>query len=228
MSADSLGHLLPDSWGAVCQSELTSPYFAELQAFVARERAQHDVFPPAADVFAAFKLTSFSGVRVVILGQDPYFNEGQAHGLSFSVPRGVKPPPSLVNIFKELADDVGVVRPEHGNLESWARQGVLLLNTVLTVRSGAANSHRRQGWEQFTDAVISKLNDRQQPCVFVLWGKPAQTKLAMIDEGRHSVLASAHPSPLSARNGFFGSQPFSQINAALQSFGGAPIDWRLD
>lgn len=216
---------LPACWRDALGGELAAPYFTELQAFIAAERAAGDVFPPPEDVFNALKLTRLDDVRVVILGQDPYHGTGQAHGLSFSVRPGVRPPPSLRNIFKELVTDVGLRAPDGGCLEGWAKQGVLLLNTVLTVRAHAAHSHRGRGWEMFTDKVIACVN--AQPSVaFVLWGKPAQKKAAGID-GRHLVLQSAHPSPLSASRGFLGSKPFSQINAHLKARGEPEIDWQL-
>lgn len=206
---------------------MTQPYFSALQAFVAQERQQHAVYPPAAEVFAAFALTAFEQVRVLLLGQDPYHQAGQAHGLCFSVRTGIPPPPSLGNIFRELRADLGYPPPAHGNLASWAKQGILLLNTVLTVRADQPLSHRGRGWETFTDAVIGRLNERAEPLVFVLWGKPAQQKLRLIDTHRHAVIQAAHPSPLSATRGFFGSRPFSAINAALRRFGQAEIDWQL-
>lgn len=218
---------LPAAWSRVLAQELSQPYFAELHAFVQTERRLHAVYPPASDVFAAFALTPLARVRVLLLGQDPYHQEGQAHGLCFSVPPGVAPPPSLMNIFRELRDDMGCPLPDHGNLEAWARQGVLLLNTALTVRANQAHSHRGRGWERFTDAVIRQLNERTTGIVFALWGRPAQEKAHWIDTTRHAVLCAAHPSPLSAHRGFFGSQPFSSINRALQRFGRQEIDWCL-
>ena len=216
---------LPASWRTALAAEFAAPYFRELQTFLATERAAGDVFPPAGDVFNALRWTAFDRVRVVILGQDPYHDAGQAHGLSFSVRPGVRLPPSLRNIFKELEQDLGIAPAANGCLEPWARQGVLLLNTVLTVRAHDANSHRKRGWERFTDKVIACVNARPA-VVFVLWGKPAQKKAAQID-GRHLVLAAPHPSPLSAARGFFGSRPFSQINSFLVAQGGRPIDWQL-
>lgn len=218
---------LPPSWMPIVGSECTKPFFKDLQQFLAAERAQHEIFPAAENVFAALELTPFEQVRVVILGQDPYHDVGQAHGLSFSAQPGVKLPASLRNIFKELQDDLGCAKPASGCLTPWARQGVLLLNTVLTVRAHQANSHRGKGWETFTDAVIARLSERLDPIVFVLWGKPAQTKKKLIDVERHVVLDAAHPSPLSAHNGFFGSKPFSKINAALRAWGQAEIDWTI-
>ncbi|MEQ9406967.1 MAG: uracil-DNA glycosylase [Fuerstiella sp.] len=217
--------LLPDCWAEAISDEFAKPYFTSLQTFVERQRQEKEVFPAEADVLKALQLTPLSQVRVLILGQDPYHGDGQAHGLSFSVRPGVRPPPSLKNVFRELNDDLGVEIPDHGCLESWARQGVLLLNTVLTVRAGEPNSHRRQGWERFTDRIIECVN--QLPAVaFVLWGRPAQQKAGLIDS-RHLVIRTAHPSPLSARRGFFGSRPFSQINAFLAEQQRRPIDWSL-
>jgi len=218
---------IPAGWGEAVGGEAAQPYYAKLQAFVAAERAAHTVYPPEDEVFTALRLTPFEKVRVVILGQDPYHGEGQAHGLAFSVRVGVKPPPSLVNMYKEMETDLGVARPQTGDLTSWARQGVLLLNAVLTVRAGAANSHKNKGWETFTDAALRALNARPEPVVFVLWGNYARKKRALIEAGRHTVIESAHPSPLSARNGFFGSKPFSKINAALRKNGREAIDWQL-
>jgi uracil-DNA glycosylase len=217
------------SWTAVLGDQLRAPYFSKLEAFVAAERAKHDVFPPEAEVFAAFEHTPFDQVRVLLLGQDPYHDDGQAHGLCFSVRRGVALPPSLRNIYKEFSTDVGGTPPDHGCLTSWTEQGVMLLNTVLTVRAHEPNSHRKKGWETFTDHVIEVLAAREDPLVFVLWGKPAQQKIPLIERhaGRHEVIVSAHPSPLSAKTGFFGSKPFSKVNDALTRWGKPPIDWEL-
>jgi uracil-DNA glycosylase len=211
----------------VLGDQLRQPYFRELMSFIDEERREHTVYPPEPDVSNAFRLTPYESVKVVILGQDPYHGEGQAHGLAFSVRPGVRPPPSLKNIFKELHTDVGCSAPKDGSLEPWARQGVLLLNAVLTVRAGQPNSHRGKGWEQFTDAAISAVSARTERVVFVLWGGPAQKKLSLIDTTRHAVLKSPHPSPLSAKTGFFGSRPFSAVNAALRAAGQEPIDWCL-
>jgi len=219
--------LIPPGWRDQLAAETQQPYFTKLQAFVAAERAAHTVYPPADEVFSALTLTSYANTRVLILGQDPYHGEGQAHGLAFSVRPGVTPPPSLRNMFKELSTDLGLALPPTGYLAPWARQGVLLLNAVLTVRAHAANSHKGQGWEQFTDAVLRALAARPEPVVFVLWGGYARKKKALLDAARHTLIESAHPSPLSAHNGFFGSRPFSQINAALRATGAAEIDWRL-
>jgi uracil-DNA glycosylase len=218
------------SWAAVLADELRKPYFAKLEAFVTPERAKHDVFPPEAEVFSAFEHTPFDKVRVLLVGQDPYHDDGQAHGLCFSVRRGVPLPPSLRNIYKELTADLGVTAPDHGSLTRWAERGVMLLNTVLTVRAHEPNSHRKKGWETFTDRVIEVLAAREDPLVFMLWGKPAQQKIPLIERhaGRHEIILSAHPSPLSAKSGFFGSKPFSKVNDALARWGKPPIDWSLD
>ncbi len=218
---------IPASWRAALADELAQPYAEQLAAFVAAERAAHTVYPPAGEEFTALELTPPERVRAVILGQDPYHGPGQAHGLAFSVREGVPPPPSLVNIFKELRSDLGLEPPGHGHLAGWAREGVLLLNAVLTVRAGEANSHRGRGWDRLTDAVIRAVSAGPEPVVFLLWGAPAQKKAALVDESRHAVLRAAHPSPLSARRGFFGSRPFSRANAALAERGRPPIDWRL-
>jgi uracil-DNA glycosylase len=215
------------SWQTVLFEEFSKPYFTKLQSFLVEERQSHTIYPPEEDVFSAFELTPYEKVNVLLLGQDPYHDRNQAHGLCFSVKPGIKPPPSLSNIFKELKDDVGFNIPNHGYLVSWAKQGILMLNAVLTVRAHTPNSHKNQGWETFTDAVISKVNQKLDPVVFVLWGGYAQKKLKLIDTTFHTVIQSAHPSPLSARNGFFGSKPFSSINLALRSFGKPEIDWQL-
>jgi uracil-DNA glycosylase len=212
-------------WNPVLRGEFEKPYWQQLQAFVRDERARATVFPPAADVFRALHLTPLAETKVLILGQDPYHGVGQAHGLCFSVQPGVAPPPSLVNIHKELAQDLGCAAPRHGNLEHWARQGVLLLNAVLTVRAHQANSHQGKGWEQFTDEVIRVVNAKTDTVVFILWGGYARKKKALIDRTRHVIIESPHPSPLSAHNGFFGSRPFSRANAALVEAGRDPIDW---
>jgi uracil-DNA glycosylase len=219
--------ILPASWVPIVADELTKPYFLDLKRFLETERAEHQVFPPEARVFTALELTPPQEVRVVILGQDPYHDIGQAHGLCFSVLPGVNLPGSLRNIFKELKDDLGSTAPKHGCLISWARQGVLMLNTVLTVRAHEANSHRGRGWETFTDTIIGRLSNRIDSMIFVLWGKPAQAKKKLIDTNKHIVLESAHPSPLSAHNGFFGSKPFSKINQAQSAWGKPEIDWRI-
>lgn len=218
---------LPSSWQNVLALQLEQPYFQQLTQFVDAERAQHQVFPPEGDVFNALKLTPYERVNVLILGQDPYHDDGQAHGLCFSVRPGIKPPPSLQNMFKELRDDVGFRIPNNGYLVPWAEQGSLMLNAVLTVRGHQPNSHKNKGWEQFTDAIIRTVNDKPDPVVFVLWGGYAQKKLPLIDTERHTVVQSAHPSPLSARNGFFGSRPFSKINAALEAARKPAVNWQL-
>ncbi|MGW2869465.1 uracil-DNA glycosylase [Kitasatospora sp. NPDC001225] len=217
---------LPESWRGVLGAETEKPYFAELAAFVAAQREEHEVFPPSGQEFAALEATPYDKVRVLVLGQDPYHDNGQAHGMSFSVLPGTKTPPSLRNIFKELDADLGVPAPDNGYLMHWAEQGVLLLNAVLTVRAHEANSHKAKGWEKFTDAVIKAVSDRDEPVVFVLWGNYAKKKLPLIDTAKHVVVQGAHPSPLSAKL-FFGSRPFSQINAALDSFGAEAIDWQV-
>lgn len=219
---------LEKSWQNLLQDELQRLYMDELRSFLLREqKAGKQIYPPQDDIFAALNLTPFDQVKVVILGQDPYHGEGQAHGLCFSVQAGVKPPPSLVNIFKELKDDVAVSAPDHGNLSSWARQGVLLLNNVLTVEDGKAGSHHLKGWEQFTDKIIELLNEKKENLVFILWGSPAQKKAQKVDAKKHFIIKSVHPSPLSSYRGFFGSKPFSQTNTFLSSKGIKPIDWKL-
>jgi uracil-DNA glycosylase len=224
----SLLSQVPESWQPALAPAFHDPSAQALADFLDAERAGRAVFPPADEVFNALALTPLDRVSVVILGQDPYHDDGQAHGLAFSVRDGVKQPPSLVNIFKELESDLGIPRPRSGNLEGWARQGVLLLNTSLTVRAHEPASHKGRGWERVTDAIIGAVNQKPDRVVFVLWGAHAQKKLSLIDPARHTVLQSAHPSPLSAKNGFFGSKPFSKINAALVEAGKPPIDWRLD
>jgi uracil-DNA glycosylase len=214
-------------WNPLLRGEFDEPYWKDLQTFVAGERERYAVFPPHDRVFAALHLTAYADTRVVLLGQDPYHGPGQAHGLCFSVQRGVKLPPSLVNVFQELRDDLGIEPPGHGNLEAWAQQGVLLLNTCLTVRSGAAGSHHGKGWERFTDRVLQVVNAKTERVVFLLWGAPARRKASLVDTSRHVIIQSAHPSPLSAHSGFFGSRPFSRTNAALEEAGLPPIDWRL-
>jgi uracil-DNA glycosylase len=218
---------IPESWQAHLQNEMQQPYFQKLAQFVDEERQRATVFPPEQEVFSAFRLTPYENVNVLLLGQDPYHDDNQAHGLCFSVRPGIKPPPSLVNMFKELRDDVGFRIPNNGYLAPWAEQGMLMLNAVLTVRAHAPNSHKNHGWEKFTDAAISAVNEKRDPVVFVLWGGYAQKKLSLIDTSRHAVIQSAHPSPLSARNGFFGSRPFSAINKALRAAGKPEIDWQL-
>ncbi|MEM1375963.1 MAG: uracil-DNA glycosylase [Pseudomonadota bacterium] len=219
---------LHQSWLTPLQPELDAPYMQALKQFLVSEKqAGKQIFPPGSEWFNALNTTPLDAVKVVILGQDPYHGSGQAHGLSFSVRKGVRVPPSLVNIYKELDDDLGIPPAPHGNLEAWARQGVLLVNSVLTVEAHQAASHKGRGWEQFTDAVIRQVNDRLQPTVFILWGSYAQKKAAFVDTTRHLVLKSVHPSPLSAHNGFFGTKPFSKTNEFLESNGIAPIDWQV-
>ncbi len=220
--------LVTTDWNPHLRSEFDEPYWLELQEFVAQERQHHPVYPPHDRVFAALHLTSYADTKVVILGQDPYHGPGQAHGLAFSVQHGNKVPPSLRNIYIELADDVGVEPVEHGNLEQWARQGVLLLNTTLTVRGGEAGSHQQRGWERFTDRVIDVVSAKPDPVVFILWGNAARRKAERIDASRHAIIESPHPSPFSARNGFFGSRPFSRTNTELVRLGHTPINWQLD
>ena len=215
------------SWKARLAGHFAVPHMTMLRQFLLNEKAAGKrIYPPGGQIFNAFALTAFDNVKVVILGQDPYHGPGQAHGLSFSVARGVAPPPSLQNIYKELESDLGIAHPGHGNLESWARQGVLLLNACLTVEDGRAGSHQGKGWEPFTDAVIAALNREREHLVFILWGRKAQHKGAVIDRERHLVITSVHPSPLSAHNGFFGSRPFSRANDYLAAQGKSPIDWQ--
>ena len=218
---------LPSDWAEVLREALEAPSFAELERFVEEERRQFTVYPSEADLFSAFRLTPYERVRVLVLGQDPYHGPGQAHGLAFSVQPGVPSPPSLVNIFKELRSDLGLPPPHSGSLVPWAKQGVLLLNAVLTVRASQPNSHAGQGWEELTDAVIRAVSAKREPVVFLLWGNYARKKKKLIDAQRHELIESAHPSPLSAASGFFGSRPFSRVNEALRARGQRPIDWRL-
>lgn len=218
---------LPEDWQAVLGAELKKPYFAELEKFVAEERAKSQVFPPEDEVFAAFNYAPFDKVKVLLLGQDPYHDDGQAHGLCFSVKPGVRPPPSLKNMFIELESDLGIPKSKSGTLTKWAEQGMLMLNAVLTVRAHEAASHRDKGWETFTDAVISAVNAKPTPVVFILWGGYAKKKAKLIDKKKHTILESAHPSPLSVHSGFFGSKPFSKTNAALEKHGHTPIHWAL-
>ena len=215
-------------WEKALAPEFRKPYYKALFERIGQEYRQTRVYPPADDIFNAFHFTPLSKVKVVILGQDPYHEEGQAHGLSFSVKRGVEIPPSLVNIYQELHDDLGCTIPDHGCLEKWAQQGVLLLNTVLTVRAHQAHSHKEIGWETFTDAAIRVLAEQERPLVFLLWGRPAQKKREMIHREDHLVLMAPHPSPLSAYRGFFGSRPFSKTNDFLRAHGAEPVDWQID
>ena len=216
-----------NDWDDILKDDFSSEHYATLRTFLKSEYSSHTVYPGMYDIFNALKYTPYSSVKVVIIGQDPYHGPNQAHGLSFSVREGVPPPPSLQNIFKEIKSDLGLPIPNHGCLEKWARQGVLLLNAVLTVRAGQANSHKGQGWETITDSIIRHLNDRQKPMVFLLWGANAGAKSALVTNPSHLVLKCAHPSPLSAYNGFFGCKHFSKTNKYLSECGLKEIDWRL-
>ena len=220
--------MIQNDWLNALNPEFKKPYYAKLFQFVKEEYNTTQVFPPADDIFTAFHLTPLSQVKVVIIGQDPYHNVGQAHGLCFSVKPDVEIPPSLVNIYQELHEDLGCYIPNNGYLVKWARQGVLMLNTVLTVRAHQANSHHGKGWEEFTDAAIRALNEQNRPIVFILWGRPAQMKENMLNNPNHLILKAPHPSPLSAYRGFFGSKPFSQTNHFLQNHGIEPIDWQIE
>lgn len=217
-----------NSWDQLLMNEFQKEYYLKLRQFLKQEYSTHTVFPHMNNIFNALKYTAYEDVKAVILGQDPYHGEGQAHGLCFSVQKGIQPPPSLKNIFKELNSDLGIAEPNHGELTAWAKQGVLLLNTVLTVRKGQANSHRGMGWEIFTDKIIELLNVREKPIVFILWGSPAKAKSKLITNPKHYILSTVHPSPLSAYNGFFGCKHFSKTNEILHSIGSSPIDWNLD
>lgn len=216
---------LPQDWQAQLASSFDQPYYQALQQFLTKEYQEHTVYPARAQIFEALQLTPYNQVKVVILGQDPYHGPNQAHGLAFSVQPGVKIPPSLRNIYQELSTDLQSAPPADGYLVPWAKQGVFLLNTVLTVRAGEANSHQGHGWERLTDTIIERLNQRDKPMIFVLWGKPAQKKISLLDTNKHLVLTAPHPSPLSAYRGFFGSKPFSAINHALRQMGEEPIKW---
>ena len=218
---------LTNDWKDILQPEFEKPYWHKLEAAVEEEYAAHKVFPPKELIFNGLNTTSFADTKVVLLGQDPYHGEGQAHGLAFSVLKGTRIPPSLRNIYKELQSDLGLDIPTHGELTSWARQGVLLLNTTLTVREGAANSHKKLGWEKFTDSVIAALGSRPEPVIFLLWGNHAQKKKPLITGSQHLVLCGVHPSPLSASGGFFGCKHFSQTNQFLAANGLTPIDWQI-
>jgi uracil-DNA glycosylase len=218
-----------NEWDQLLKDEFQKEYYQKLRKFLAYEYRTRTIYPDMYDIFNALKYTSYSDVKAVILGQDPYHGPGQAHGLCFSVKKGVPQPPSLQNIFKEIQSDLGIVMPKnHGELTSWTKQGVLLMNTVLTVRAGQANSHKGMGWEIFTDHVISLLNEREKPIVFLLWGANARNKASLITNPRHKILTCAHPSPLSAYNGFFGCKHFSKTNEFLQSIGSEPIDWQIE
>ncbi len=217
-----------NEWDALLADEIKKDYYLRLREFLKQEYSTHRIYPPMNDIFNALRRTSYSDVKAVILGQDPYHGAGQAHGMCFSVKKGTPPPPSLQNIFKELKSDLGIDPPDHGELTAWADSGVLLLNTVLTVREGQANSHKGMGWEQFTDRIIELLNQREKPMVFLLWGGNARSKARLITNPNHLVLQCAHPSPLSAYNGFFGCRHFSKTNEFLEQHGIAPINWKLD
>jgi len=225
MNEISVNPVLDASWKDVLKQEFTNPYFQQLKSFLIEEKRKFTVYPPGKLIFAAFNHTPFEKVRVVIIGQDPYHGPGQAHGLCFSVPKGIPVPPSLVNIYRELQNDLGIPIPKHGNLETWAAQGVLLLNATLTVRAHQAASHQNKGWERFTDAAISRLSEKRSGLVFLLWGNYAISKQSIIDTTRHHVLKAPHPSPLSASRGFFGCKHFSQANRLLQAQGFEPINW---
>lgn len=220
--------MITNDWLEVLEPEFHKPYYSNLYKFVRQEYNTTQVFPPADDIFNAFHFTPLNEVKVVIIGQDPYHNVGQAHGLCFSVKTEVEIPPSLVNIYKELSDDLGCYVPNNGYLVKWAKQGVLMLNTVLTVRAHMANSHQGKGWEEFTDAAIRALNGQNRPIVFLLWGRPAQMKKSMLNNPNHLILEAPHPSPLSAYRGFFGSKPFSKTNRFLEEHGLQPIDWQIE
>ena len=219
---------ISNDWAKYLKPEYGKPYYKELYLKINEEYRTHKIFPPAEDIFNAFHLTPLHNVKAVILGQDPYHNDGQAHGLCFSVKPPVDPPPSLVNIYQELHDDLGCYIPNNGYLTKWAEQGVLMLNTVLTVRAHQANSHRGIGWEEFTDAAIRILNEQDRPIVFILWGRPAQMKEKMLNNPNHLILKAPHPSPLSAYRGFFGSKPFSNTNQFLEEHVIEPIDWQIE
>lgn len=219
--------IFKNDWGQYLKEEMAQPYYRQLRQFLIGEYSTKQVYPDMYSIFNALHYTSYADTKVLILGQDPYHEPGQAHGLSFSVQPNVPPPPSLENIFKELETDLGCTVPNNGCLEPWARQGVLLLNTVLTVQAHRANSHRDKGWEIFTDKIISLLNQREKPVAFILWGSPARRKKAMITNPQHFIVESPHPSPLSAYRGFFGSRPFSKVNKFLESVGEEPINWQL-
>lgn len=214
-------------WNTMLEDEFHKPYYLDLQAFLKEEYNEKVIYPEKEDIFNAFRYTPFKEVKAVILGQDPYHGQGQAHGLSFSVQPDVRIPPSLKNIFKELESDIGYRQPNNGYLKKWAEQGVLMLNTVLTVRAGEAHSHRNKGWEIFTDKVITLLNEREKPIIFILWGRPAQEKIQLINTEKHKIIMSPHPSPFAARKGFFGSKPFSKTNEFLRQAGEEPIDWQI-
>lgn len=224
---EKISPTIHESWKEILIDEFNKPYFSDLKKFLVEEKATHEVYPPGKLIFNAFDQTPFDQVKVVLLGQDPYHGKGQAHGLCFSVPKGIPAPPSLVNIFKEIQTDIGLPVPNHGNLEPWAKQGVLLLNATLTVRANQALSHQNKGWETFTDRVIQILSERKKGLVFLLWGRNAKAKEAFIDTSKHFVLKAAHPSPFSADSGFFGCRHFSKTNEILQKHSIMPIDWKV-
>ena len=226
-STELIKPVIDDSWLNLLQPEFQADYFFELKRFLVEEQKRYTVYPQGKDIFNAFNLTPLPSVKAVIIGQDPYHGPGQAHGLCFSVKKGIKPPPSLQNIFKELKTDLGFQAPGHGNLESWAKDGVLLLNAILTVRAGQAGSHREKGWERFTDAAIKALSEYRSGIVFILWGNFAISKEKLIDTSKHFVLKAAHPSPFSASNGFFGCQHFSKTNELLLKTGLLPVNWEI-
>ncbi len=219
---------IEESWKELLYEEFNSDYFTELKKFLVTEKSKYKIYPPGNLIFNAFNLTPFEKVKVVLLGQDPYHGKGQAHGLCFSVPMGISRPPSLINIFKELKSDINIPLPKHGNLESWAKQGVLLLNATLTVRANQAGSHQGKGWEIFTDAVIKKVSETRDGIIFILWGRYAQAKESLIDTEKHYILKAAHPSPYSAYYGFFGSKHFSKTNEILKKNGLTPINWTVE
>ncbi len=227
MSAE-INPLLEESWKNALNEEFNKEYFVRLKEFLVVEKKQYTVYPPGSQIFSAFNHTPFNEVKVVLLGQDPYHGPGQAHGLCFSVPVGIPKPPSLMNIFKELREDIGMTTPKHGNLEKWAMQGVLLLNATLTVRANQAGSHQKKGWENFTDSAIMALSKNREGIVVILWGAYAQAKSQIIDHSKHHILFAPHPSPLSVHRGFFGCKHFSKTNQLLTSMGKEPIDWTLD
>lgn len=222
-----MSDFIQNSWQKILAEEFQKPYYQQLHQFLKQEYQKETIYPSMFHIYEALQRTPYEKVKVVILGQDPYHGMGQAHGLSFSVKKGIPLPPSLKNIFQELHDDLGCAIPKNGDLSEWADQGVLLLNTVLTVRAGQANSHKGQGWEKLTNAIIEKLNQREEPVIFILWGSQAQKSKERIDASRHIIIESVHPSPLSAYRGFFGSRPFSKANQALMALGKDPIDWQI-
>ncbi len=226
-SMEKIDPKIDDSWKQILSEEFNKEYFLNLKSFLVEEKKQYTIYPPGDNIFHAFNQTPFNDVKVVILGQDPYHGQGQAHGLCFSVPFGIKPPPSLVNIFKEIKSDLDLPFPNHGNLEYWAMQGVLLINATLTVRASQAGAHQGKGWEIFTDNVIKKLSSERENLIFMLWGRFAQNKAELIDSNKHIILKAPHPSPFSARTGFFGCKHFSKCNELLKETGRTEIDWRV-